>query len=67
MLYGRTERASQWIAQAHSQRIYGSDFRAGIFKLLRSPGLDFKESIPPAYVASGAGTRTIFLIGSLPT
>ncbi len=23
----------------------------GIFKLLRSPGIDFKESIPPAYVA----------------
>jgi hypothetical protein len=23
----------------------------GIFKLLRSPGIDYKESIPPAYVS----------------
>jgi hypothetical protein len=23
----------------------------GIFKLLRSPGIDYKETIPPAYVA----------------
>jgi hypothetical protein len=28
--------------------------RARIFKLLRSPGIDSKESIPPAYVASMA-------------
>jgi hypothetical protein len=25
--------------------------RDGIFKLLRSPGIDSKEAIPPAYVA----------------
>jgi hypothetical protein len=25
--------------------------RGGIFKLLRSPGIDSKESVPPAYVA----------------
>jgi hypothetical protein len=28
----------------------------GIFKLLRSPGNDSKESIPPAYVSWRAGT-----------
>jgi hypothetical protein len=27
---------------------------AGILKLLRSPGIDSKESIPPAYVTTGA-------------
>jgi hypothetical protein len=38
--------------------------RAGIFKLLRSPGIDSKESIPPGYVAWRAGTTTLFLLGS---
>ncbi len=33
---------------------------AGNFKLLRSPGIDFKESIPPSYVAWQAGTATLF-------
>jgi hypothetical protein len=32
--------------------------------LLRSPGIDSKESIPPAYVAWRAGTTTLFLHGS---
>jgi hypothetical protein len=32
--------------------------RDDIFKLLRSPGVDFKESILPAVVACRAGTRT---------
>ncbi len=31
-------------------------YRARICKRLRSPGIDFKESIPPAYVAWRAGT-----------
>ncbi len=31
----------------------------GIFKLLRSPGINFKESVPPAYVAWRAGTTTL--------
>jgi hypothetical protein len=31
------------------------------FILLRSPGIDFKESIPPAW---RAGTTTLFLLGS---
>ncbi len=35
-----------------------STFRDGIFKLLRSPGIDSKESIPPAVVACRAGTKT---------
>ncbi len=35
-----------------------------IFELLRSPGIDSKELIPPAYVAWQAGTITLFLLGS---
>jgi hypothetical protein len=34
------------------QRMHSRD---GIFKLLRSPGINSKESIPPAYVAWRAG------------
>jgi hypothetical protein len=37
-----------------------------ILKLLRSPEIDSKESIPQAYVAWRAGTRTLFLLGSWP-
>ncbi len=37
---------------------------ARILKLLRSPGVDSKESIPPAYVAWLAGTTTLFLLNS---
>ncbi len=33
---------------------------------LRSPAINFKESILPAYVAWRAGTTTLFLFGSLP-
>ncbi len=40
--------------------------RGGIYKLLRSPGIDSKEQIPPAYVAWRAGTATLFLLGSWP-
>jgi hypothetical protein len=39
--------------------------RAGIFKLLRSPGIDSKEPILPAFVAWRSGGLTIlFLLGS---
>jgi hypothetical protein len=41
-------------------------FWARIFKLLGSPGIDSKKSIPPAYVAWRAGTTTKFLLGSYP-
>jgi hypothetical protein len=41
-----------------------ADIRDGIFKLLRSPGIDSKEPILPAYVAWQAGTTTLFLLGS---
>jgi hypothetical protein len=41
-----------------------SAIRARIFKLLRSPRIDFKESIPTAYVNWRAGTTTLFLLGS---
>ncbi len=37
-----------------------------IFKLLRSPGIYSKESIPPAYVAWRAGTTTIYYSSSIP-
>ncbi len=37
---------------------------AGIFKLISSPGIDSKQSIPPAFVAWRAGTTTLFQIGS---
>jgi hypothetical protein len=37
---------------------------ARIFKGLWSPGIDSKESIPPAYVAWRAGTITLFLLGA---
>jgi hypothetical protein len=38
--------------------------RDGIFELLRSPGIDSKESTPPANVAWRAGTATLFQLGS---
>jgi hypothetical protein len=41
-------------------------YRGGIFKLLRSPGNDSNESIPPAYVAWRSGTTTLFLFSSWP-
>ena len=40
--------------------------RDGIFKLLKSPGIDSKKSIPPAYVAWRVGKITLFLLGSQP-
>ena len=44
---------------------HNPDFaRAQIFKLLRRPGIDSKESITPAYVAWRPGTITLFLLGS---
>ncbi len=39
---------------------------ARIVKLLRSPRIDSKESILPAYVAWRAGTTTLFLLSSYP-
>ncbi len=39
---------------------YPMESSAGIFK----PWIDFKESIPPAYVAWRAGTATLFLLDS---
>jgi hypothetical protein len=38
-----------------------SSIRGGIFKLLRTPGIDSKESISPAYVALRAASTTLFL------
>jgi hypothetical protein len=45
----------------------GQYFSGGIFKLLWSPEIDSKESIPPAYVAWRAGTRNLFILGSWPS
>ncbi len=42
------------------------DKKSPNFKLSRSPRIDSKESIPPAYVARRAGTATLFLLGSKP-
>jgi hypothetical protein len=42
-----------------------SKYRARIYKLLRSPEIDSKESIPPAYVAWRVGTTTVFLLSFL--
>ncbi len=39
-------------------------YRARIFKLLRSPTIDSKVSIPPAYLAWRAGMTTQVLLGS---
>jgi hypothetical protein len=36
----------------------------GLFKLVRSPGIDSKKSISPAYVAWRAGTISLFLLSS---
>ncbi len=44
----------------HPHRKRGS--RARIFKLLRSPRVNSKESTPPAYVAWQDGTTTLFLL-----
>jgi hypothetical protein len=40
---------------------------AGIFKLLRSTGIDSKESIPPAYVVWRANTTALFYSYSVPS
>ncbi len=43
-------------------RYPSSGLRAQILKLLRSPGIDSKESIPPAFVSLRAGTTALFLV-----
>jgi hypothetical protein len=50
--------------EERGRRNPGRSSRVGIFKLLRSSGIDFKESIPPSCVAWRAGTTTLFLLGS---
>jgi hypothetical protein len=52
----------EWILR--ERRGEDQEYRAWIFKILRSPEIDSKESIPPAYVAWRAGTITLFLLGS---
>ncbi len=60
-----------WIGGVSSFFVYCPSYlfveaRDGILKLLRGPGINSKESIPPAYVAWRAGTTTLFLLGSWP-
>jgi hypothetical protein len=54
---------TQMVAQKISANLFLA-FRDGIFKHVRSPGIDSKESMPPAHVAWQAGTTTLFLLGS---
>ncbi len=42
----------------YSSHIFG-EIRDGIFKLLRSPGIDSKESIPPVYVARALNCKRL--------
>ncbi len=49
---------------ANRQRLLGMRYTLSYLQLVRKPGIDFKESIPPAYVARRAGTATLFLLGS---
>jgi hypothetical protein len=48
------------VASAVSYFLGNSRPRYGTFKLLRSPGIDLMESIPPVYVTWRAGTTTRF-------
>ncbi len=47
-----------------SLKLSKEKFWALISKHVRSPGIDSKESIPPAYVAWRAGATTLFPLGS---
>jgi hypothetical protein len=58
-----TQQNSAPICQRHFLQIA---IRGSILKLLLRPEIDSKESIPPAYVARWAGTRSKFLLGSWP-
>ncbi len=53
-----------WPALGNLQNNNSFRFRARIFKIIRSPGIDSNESVPPDYVAWRAGTTTLFLLGS---
>ncbi len=53
------------IVQSVDTEIIEEEYWARIFKRLRSPEIESKESIPPTYViAWRAGTITLFLLGS---
>jgi hypothetical protein len=47
-----------------SLKIAAAYWPGPILKFHGSPGIDPKESIPPAYVAWRVGTSTLFLLGS---
>ncbi len=57
---------ASWGAATQSQtgKTSVSQSEPEFLKLLRSPGIDYKESIPPAYVAWRAVTTALFLLGS---
>jgi hypothetical protein len=58
------EYSDKFTSQENLTRISGGRVQGRIFKLLRSPGIDSKEAISPAYAAWRAGTLTLFLLGS---
>ncbi len=55
-------------SEANDSMSYGSAGLPGLkqcfLKILRTPLIDSKESIPPAFVAWRAGTTTLILLGS---
>jgi hypothetical protein len=62
---GKLSHGGKGTGLAYSYFLLSEDLcRDGIFKPLRSPGFDSKESIPPAYVAWRAGRTTLFVLGS---
>ncbi len=62
------EHNSEFLPRQQKIEIYsrnaGNQLRASILKLLRNPGIDSMESIPPACLARRTGTVTLFLLGS---
>ncbi len=58
---GHSPRHFSWPNLAQFQAFTGSKHRARIFKRKKSPGIDSKLLIPPAYVAWRSGTITLFL------
>jgi hypothetical protein len=50
------------LGSIHDTGSPGFNARARMCKLLRNPGIDSKESIPPAYVTWRAFTTTLFVV-----
>jgi hypothetical protein len=59
-------RKAVYVSQLEIWHPQAQQSSGGIYKLRWSLETDSKESIPPAYAAWPAGTRTLFLFGSWP-